>query len=68
MLAEILSSMGNMAGEALSCGSCRDKIFAGLSCELYGKEARNSAGLAGSFSAEDGNFYALLVTSSLCHS
>lgn len=38
MLAEILSSMGNMAGEALSCRSCRDKVFAGLSCELYGKE------------------------------
>lgn len=38
MLAEILSSLGNMAGEALSCGSCRDKISAGMSCELVDKE------------------------------
>lgn len=38
MLAEILSCLGSMAGEALSWGSCGDKVFAGLSCELCDKE------------------------------
>lgn len=38
ILAVVLSSLGNMGGEALSWGSCRGRVCAGLSCELDAKE------------------------------
>lgn len=38
ILAVVLISLGDMGGEALSWGSCRVRVFAGLSCELDAKE------------------------------
>lgn len=82
ILAVVLSSLGDMGGEALSWESCRGRVFTGLICKLGAKELGlaepktllnvsgkgNSAGLMGSFSAGDGDSCALLVTSTLPHS
>lgn len=38
ILAVVLIFLGDMGGEALSWGSCRVRVFAGLSCELDAKE------------------------------
>lgn len=38
ILAVVLSSLGDMGGEALSCRCCRGRVFAGLSFKLDAKE------------------------------